>query len=128
MKTPLRKEFLKLKSSFKLFDYFKNYQYFEEEFDYDQVLKLPSEGTGGEGGTKTKVDEVFNKNIDPLQKTEEINIQQAGMRIDRDLYKSFKEDFFKDKQSYNTLKQMIEMQNFNDAEQYFKQKYLNKSY
>ena len=30
--------------------------------------------------------EVFNKNIDPIQKTEEINIPQAGMRIDRDLY------------------------------------------
>ena len=50
------------------------------------------------------------------------------MRIDRDLYKSFKEEFFKDKQSYDTLKQMIENQNFTDAEQYFKEKYLNKSY
>ena len=30
------------KSTFKLFDYFKNYQYFEEEFNYDQKLKLPT--------------------------------------------------------------------------------------
>ena len=37
-------------------------------------------------------DEVFNKNIDPVQKTEEINIPQAGMRIDRDLYKSLKQN------------------------------------
>ena len=87
-------------------------------------------GEGGEskGGTKTSPDEVFNKDIDPIQKTEEINIPQAGMRIDRDLYKSFKEEFFKDKQSYNSLKQMIENQNFNDAEEYFKEKYLKKSY
>ena len=127
-KNQIPKTINSIKSSFKLFDYFKNYQYFEEEFNYDEVLKLPAEGTGGEGGTKTKVDEVFNKNIDPLQKTEEIVIPQAGMRIDRDYYKSFKEDFFKDKQSYNTLKQMVEIQNFNDAEQYFKEKYLNKSY
>jgi type I restriction enzyme R subunit len=119
-----------IKSSFKLFDYFKNYQYFEEEFDYDQVLKLPSEGSTGREPpiNPTNVDEVFNKNIDPVQKTEEINIPQAGMRIDRDLYKSFKEEFFKDKQSFNSLKQMIENQNFNDAEEYFKEKYLNKSY
>ena len=119
-----------LKSSFKLFDYFKNYQYFEEEFDYDQVLKLPT-GSAGDGEPPhppTNVDEVFNKNIDPIQKTEEINIPQAGMRIDRDLYKTFKEDLFKDKQSYSTLKQLIENQNFKDAEQYFKEKYLEKSY
>jgi type I restriction enzyme R subunit len=50
------------------------------------------------------------------------------MRIDRDLYKSFKEEFFKDKQSYTNLKQMIENQNFDDAEKYFKEKFLNKSY
>jgi len=119
-----------IKSSFKLFDYFKNYQYFEEEFDYDQVLKLPPEGSGGNEPpiNPKKADEVFNKNIDPVQKTEEINIPQAGMRIDRDLYKSFKEEFFKDKQSFNSLKQMIENQNFNDAEEYFKEKYLKKSY
>jgi len=118
-----------LKSSFKLFDYFKNYQYFEEEFDYDQVLKLPTGSTGGDPPhPPANVDEIFNKNIDPVQRTEEINIPQAGMRIDRDLYKSFKEELFKDKQSYSNLKQMIENQKFEDAEQYFKEKYLNKSY
>ena len=97
-----------IKSSFKLFDYFKNYQYFEEEFDYDQVLKLPAEGREGQGGTKSSPLEVFNKNIDPVQSTEEIKIPEAGMRIDRDLYKSFKEEFFKDKQTYSSIKQMIE--------------------
>ena len=119
-----------IKSSFKLFDYFKNYQYFEEEFDYDQILKLPAESSGGNEPpiNPKKADEVFNKNVDPIQKAEEINIPQAGMRIDRDLYKSFKEEFFKDKQSYSSLKQMIENQNFKDAEQYFKEKYLKKSY
>ena len=29
------------KTEFKLFDFFGNYEYFETEFDYDQVLKLP---------------------------------------------------------------------------------------
>ena len=127
-KSQIPKTINSIKSSFKLFDYFKNYKYFEEDFNYDEVLKLPAEGKGGDGVTKPNVDEVFNINADPVQSAEEINISQAGMRIDRDLYKSFKEDLFKDKQSYNTLKQMIENQNFSDAEQYFKEKYINKSY
>ena len=29
------------KQSFKLFDYFHNYHYFENEFNYDEKLKLP---------------------------------------------------------------------------------------
>ena len=127
-KSQIPKTINSIKSSFKLFDYFKNYKYFEEDFNYDEILKLPAEGKGGDGVIKSNVDEVFNINVDPVQSTEEINISQAGMRIDRDLYKSFKEDLLKDKQSYNTLKRMIENQNFNDAEHYFKEKYINKSY
>ena len=37
------------------------------------------------------------------------------MRIDRDLYKSLKEDIIKDKASYKTLYDMVENQNFNDV-------------
>ncbi len=29
------------KEHFKLFDYFENYKYFEEEYPYDEVLPLP---------------------------------------------------------------------------------------
>ena len=50
------------------------------------------------------------------------------MRIDRDLYKSFRDDIFKDKKSYDTLYQMVEQQNFEDAEKYLKEKYFSKSY
>jgi len=43
-----------LKCSFKLFDFFANCQYFEEEFDYDEVLEVPwPKGKGGEGGGPT---------------------------------------------------------------------------
>ena len=128
-KTQIPKTINSIKSSFKLFDYFKNYKYFEEEFNYDEVLKLPSVGDGTEGGEiRKKVDEIFNLHIDPIQRTEEINVSQAGMRIDRDLYKSFKDDIFKDKLSYQTLYEMVEKQNFDEAEKYLKEKYFNKSY
>jgi superfamily II DNA or RNA helicase len=32
------------KTNFKLFDFFANYEYFENEFSYDEVLDLPKEG------------------------------------------------------------------------------------
>ena len=39
------------KTAFKLFDFFANCEYFEEEFNYDEVLKLPPpKGKGSEGG------------------------------------------------------------------------------
>ena len=116
------------KTSFILFDYFKNYQYFEEDFNYDEKLKLPSEGTGGEGRKKPEVEEVFNVNPDPVQYTDEINIPSSGMRIDRDLYKSFKDDISQDKKSYDILHEMVEKQKFDDAENYLKEKFFNKSY
>ncbi|MBU1778725.1 DEAD/DEAH box helicase family protein, partial [Patescibacteria group bacterium] len=39
------------KDHFKFFDFFANCEYFEEKFDYDEVLQLPikQKGTGGEG-------------------------------------------------------------------------------
>src|SRR5450759_4517558 len=38
------------KMAFKLFDFFANCEYFEEEFNYDEVLKLPKpKGNGGKG-------------------------------------------------------------------------------
>ncbi|MEX2491208.1 MAG: hypothetical protein WD425_05545 [Nitrospirales bacterium] len=39
------------KTAYKLFDFFANCEYFEEEFDYDQVIKLPvPRGDGGDNG------------------------------------------------------------------------------
>ncbi len=36
------------KTAYKLFDFFATCEYFEEKFNYDEVLKLPRPGTGGE--------------------------------------------------------------------------------
>src|ERR1022692_3787562 len=43
------------KKAFKLFDFFANCEYFEEDYDYDQVIDLPKpkpnvHGNGGKGG------------------------------------------------------------------------------
>ena len=39
------------KTAYKLFDFFATCEYFEDKFDYDQVLKLPRPGSGTPAGT-----------------------------------------------------------------------------
>ena len=38
------------KKNFKLFDFFANCEYFEDESDYDEVIDVPKPGTGGGNG------------------------------------------------------------------------------
>ena len=83
------------KTAFKLFDFFANCEYFEEEFNYDQVLKLPKPSTrivdgGGEepvvtGGTY----EHLGEDILATMKVEEVGVQ--GMKIDRMFYEKFED-------------------------------------
>ena len=83
------------KTAFKLFDFFANCQYFEEEYNYDQVLNLPKPraqggGGGGEGpivtgGTYEHLGE------DILSTIEEETIGYEGMRIDREFYAKFED-------------------------------------
>ncbi|WP_394343719.1 DEAD/DEAH box helicase family protein [Ancylomarina salipaludis] len=85
------------KSRFKLFDFFANCEYFEKEFDYDQVLKLPvqsnSERTNGEPvGT---IPEFENHDKDFVQTLQETKIGYNGMKIDRMFFEKF-EDAVKD--------------------------------
>ncbi len=42
-------EYRKAKEGFTIFDFFANFEYFEEKYDYDQVLKIPLEGEGKTG-------------------------------------------------------------------------------
>jgi len=112
------------KQSFKLFDYFHNYHYFENEFNYDEKLKLPEpRKIPPTPPPPPPNDLVYNLEKDPVKKTEEIFIPQAGMRIDRELYKSFKDRVVNDE----VLKKFVEKQEFNKADEYLKQNILNKS-
>lgn len=84
------------KTAFKLFDFFANCEYFEEEFDYDQVLVLPKpKGEGGEGGGGGggPVPGGFHEHTGPdlisSIKVEEIGVE--GMKIDRMFYQRFEE-------------------------------------
>ena len=88
-----------LKASFKLFDFFANCEFFEEKYDYDQVIKPPRPPGGGEGGgggggpTPGAGHEYPGKDLVSSLTVETIGDQ--GMKVDRMFFQSF-EDRVKD--------------------------------
>ncbi|MGB4333856.1 MAG: DEAD/DEAH box helicase family protein [Chromatiaceae bacterium] len=85
-----------LKTAFKLFDFFANCEYFEKEFNYDEVLKLPppqgkgSDDGGGQcpvvvGGTY----EHLGADILASLRVEQITAE--GMKIDRMFFEQFED-------------------------------------
>ncbi|MBZ0158280.1 MAG: DEAD/DEAH box helicase family protein [Alphaproteobacteria bacterium] len=84
------------KTGFKLFDFFANCEYFETEFNYDEVLKLPrptgrprDEG----GGTGPVVYEGTYEHLgaDILASVREETIGYEGMKIDRMFFERFED-------------------------------------
>ena len=112
------------KEQFILFDFFGNYDFFEKDFDYDEVLKLPSKPSQPiEPPIDTpNIDEVVSTAPDPLAELKEILISDQGMKIDRNLYRSFKKKVTEDP----IIKELVSQQNFDEAETYLKEKVLDK--
>jgi type I restriction enzyme R subunit len=85
------------KKKFKLFDFFGNYEYFEEKFQYDQVLKLPTLHKAREHGEPVPQPteyEVFDPDV--LHPVNEIVVGLQGMKIDRMFFDRFGETVKKD--------------------------------
>ena len=81
------------KKKFKLFDFFGNCEFFEDKFDYDEVLQLPVISKPKKKGTPDPplpIDEFINVNPDPLLTLQESEVGYEGMKVDRKLYQSFK--------------------------------------
>jgi type I restriction enzyme R subunit len=107
------------KDKFKLFDFFANCEYFEEKFNYDEVIKLPVEpGKGGEGGMTGPgpfVIEGFESfNPDPLKSLEETIVGPDGMKIDRKLFERFEDRVKSDEE----IRRMVERKDFQAIEEY----------
>ncbi|MBN1234110.1 MAG: DEAD/DEAH box helicase family protein [Candidatus Coatesbacteria bacterium] len=124
------------KERYKLFDFFANCEYFEEKFNYDEVLDLPSM-------TKSKEiigqdiyiddkdlfkDEGFESTIsDPLKQYKETVIGAEGMKPDRMLFERFQDkvktnEFVQKKVeegSYDELEHYIKENIFEKPEDYF---------
>lgn len=111
------------KDTFKLFDFFGNCEYFEEKFNYDEVIKLPrpaseSTGTGGGGITATTFE---NFDPDPLKTMTETKIGLQGMKIDRMFFEKFEDEVKKDDEA----RAQYEQGNYAAAQRYIEEKYLN---
>lgn len=128
------------KTTFKLFDFFANCEYFEEKFNYDQKLELPK----SKSNNCSKIDENINKetyklleNIqkDDIKTIKENQISKDGMRIDRELFQSFnkkiKEDnFIKDeylKGNIQNIKDYLIKNVFDKPSEYYNLDKLQKS-
>jgi len=86
------------KTAFKLFDFFANVEYFEEEFNYDEVIKLPAISQEdpqefGEGSPPKKSPEDSHTHFgeDILKNIREEAIGLEGMKIDRMFFERFED-------------------------------------
>jgi type I restriction enzyme R subunit len=109
------------KSSFRLFDFFANCEYFEHDFNYDQEIALspisamPLSNGQGEGQSSTTQAASLGtyEHFDPDDVVSQVETQigSDGMRIDRELFRKFE-----DKARADTkLAELVEDQNWDAA-------------
>ena len=114
-----------LKKAFKLFDFFANCEYFEEEFNYDEVLKLPApKGKGDEGQLVLSVlgGTYEHLGADILSTIKEEAIGHEGMRIDRMFFEKFEETVRKNE----TIAKAVEAGQWDRVIDYVNQEVFNK--
>ena len=113
------------KKVFKLFDFFANCEYFEKEFNYDEILKLPanpSKSDGKGGGIYVTPDDYDSTNPDPLKTIMVNEVGDEGMKIDRMYFDHFEETVKEDE----AVKKMIERKDLDGIEQYILQHIFDK--
>ena len=86
-----------VKTTFKLFDFFANCEYFEEKYNYDEVLKLPppqrKRAGAWKGGDKpeTTSDIYEHLGADIIASIKNENVGYEGMKIDRMFFDKFED-------------------------------------
>ena len=116
------------KTSFNLIDFFGNYEYFENEYDYDEVLKLPRPGVrdevdGPENGAATRHLNIFTYlGEDELHSLREEQIGTAGMKIDQMFFNRFADEATQDQ----TLREAIENEDWDRAQDYVRKEIFDK--
>lgn len=83
------------KEHFKLFDFFANCEYFEEKFNYDEVLKLPKPSESISSLIELPQPTLYgyeHTGGDGISLITETKVGAEGMRIDRMFFKKFEEN------------------------------------
>jgi type I restriction enzyme R subunit len=127
------------KTKFKLFDFFGNCEYFEEKYNYDEILKLPvgnkPKGKESTEPTSINIDEYFNFSVDPLLTLNETQVGYEGMRVDREPYEKFKDQTTQDeviqdlvkKEDWDNLEDYMTKSIFDKPNEYFNLEKIRKS-
>ena len=117
------------KTTFKLFDFFANCEYFETEFNYDDVLKLPppqSDGGDENGdGTGSDTPTIYgyeHLGSDILKSVKVAHIGDQGMKIDRMLFDRFADTVRED----STVKEAVEAGQWDRAIDYVSREVFDK--
>jgi type I restriction enzyme R subunit len=119
------------KAQYKLFDFFANCEYFEEKFDYDEVLKLPRPGAGegsgenaGDGGGTTvgPNGEYIHGGSDAIAHMAEQPVGPQGMKIDRMFFEGFENTVKADP----ILQQQVDNEQWDQAIDYVTTRLLDK--
>jgi len=112
------------KENFKLFDFFANCEYFEEKFDYDEILKLPvkQKGTGTEGPIGVDIDEIEVFDPDKVKTLTEKPVGIEGMKVDRKLFEKAQEELQEDEE----VKTAVENEQWDKAVNIVRKKYEDK--
>ncbi|MGM0528469.1 MAG: DEAD/DEAH box helicase family protein [Bacteroidota bacterium] len=121
----MKKEAEKIeKEKFKLFDFFGNCEYFEEKYDYDEVLKLPQRSKKGEVVDKPTVvvPEYEREDDDHLQAIHEEAIGLEGMKIDRMFFEKFEDTVKED----DYIRENVMAENWDKVLDYLQKEVMNK--
>ncbi|MFQ5629214.1 MAG: DEAD/DEAH box helicase family protein [bacterium] len=110
------------KEKFKLFDFFANCEYFEKEYDYDQVIELPKIGTSVGGDGPIHYDEYTSHKIDPLKTMKVSDVGPEGLRPDRELFGHFTQTIKED----DFVTEKVEQGDFKAAEDYIREEIFDK--
>lgn len=115
------------KTTFKLLDFFANCEYFEEDYDYDQVIALPALAKKHEPNgnrTTTGVDGAYEHlGGDILSTIQEETIGADGMKIDRMFFQEFEETV----RSVDAVAQAVEAGDWDRAVEHVRREILGKS-
>lgn len=111
------------KKTYKIFDFFANCEYFEEKFNYDEILKLPVVGkpTSDDGGKPVKVVGYDYDGEDKIASWKEEVVGFQGMKIDRMFFEDFESEV-----KNNPEIQKLASQNIDAAASFVKEKMLDK--
>ena len=117
------------KKAFKLFDFFATCEYFEEKYQYDQVLKLPAKGESGDeftpidgGSPKPPKEWYISEEDDFVISIKEQQVEYSGMKVDRMFFQQFEQKVKAD----DEIKLLMEAGDVEVATAMAKEKYDNK--